>query len=58
MLTSFCFLPFPFPLSWIVERTFAWFERERRLCRNYETTFDFAEEMVKIAAIKLLLNKI
>ncbi|UWO49481.1 transposase [Butyricimonas virosa] len=45
-------------MSWIVERTFAWFERERRLCRNYETTFDFAEEMVKIAAIKLLLNKI
>jgi hypothetical protein len=26
--------------------------------RNYELTFDSAEEMVKIAAIRLLLNKI
>ncbi|KAA6317146.1 hypothetical protein EZS27_032654, partial [termite gut metagenome] len=37
---------------------FAWFDNNRRLCRNYETTFDSAEEMVKIASIKLLLNKI
>ena len=43
---------------WIVERTFAWLENDRRLCRNYELTFDSAEEMVKIAAIKLLINKI
>jgi len=43
---------------WIVERTFAWFENDRRLCRNFELTFDSAEEMVKIAAIKLLMNKI
>ena len=41
----------------IQERTFAWFENDRRLCRNYELTFDSAEEMVKIAAIKLLMNK-
>jgi putative transposase len=43
---------------WIVERTFSWFENYRRLCRNYEPTFDSAEEMVKIASIRLLLNKI
>nr|WP_255260526.1 hypothetical protein [Bacteroides sp. L10-4] len=30
----------------------------RRLCRNYELTFDSAEEMVKLAAIRLLLRKI
>lgn len=30
----------------------------RGLCRNYELTFDSAEEMVKIAAIRLLLKKI
>ncbi|KAA6328615.1 hypothetical protein EZS27_022503 [termite gut metagenome] len=48
----------PIRKRWIVERTFAWFDNNRRLCRNYETTFDSAEEMVKIASIKLLLNKI
>ena len=29
-----------------------------RLCRNYEFTFDSAEEMVKLAAIRMLLSKI
>ena len=48
----------PIKKRWIVERTFSWFENNRRLCRNYELTFDSAEEMVKIAAIRLLLNKI
>ena len=46
----------PIKKRWVVERTFAW--NDRRLCRNYELTFDSAEEMVKIAAIKLLINKI
>ena len=31
---------------------------DRRLARNYELLFENAENMVKIAAIKLLLNKI
>ena len=48
----------PFPKRWIVERTFSWFDNDRRLCRNYELTFDSAEEMVKIATIKLLVQKI
>lgn len=48
----------PIVKRWVVERTFAWWDNDRRLCRNYETTFDSAEEMVKIAAIKLLINKI
>lgn len=48
----------PIKKRWVVERTFAWLDNDRRLCRNYEMTFDSAEEMVKISAIKLLLNKI
>ena len=48
----------PIGKRWIVERTFSWFDNYRRLCRNYEFTFDSAEEMVKLAAIKMLLNKI
>lgn len=42
---------------WVVERTFAWFENDRRLCRHYELLMESAEEMVKLSAIKLLLNK-
>ena len=42
----------------IVERTFSWFDNYRRLCRNYEITFDSAEEIVKPASIRRLLNKI
>ncbi len=48
----------PIKKRWVVERTFSWFDNHRRLCRNYEVSFDAAEQMVKIAAIKLLLNKI
>jgi transposase len=48
----------PIKKRWIVERTFSWFDNYRRLCRNYELTFDSAEEMVKLANIRMLLNKI
>lgn len=48
----------PIKKRWIVERTFSWFDNDRRLCRNYELTFDSAEDMVKLASIKLLLRKI
>ena len=41
----------PIRKRWIVERTFAWMDNNRRLCRNDEFTFDSAEEMVKIASI-------
>ena len=38
--------------------TIAWFDNYRKLSRNYEFTFDSAEEMVKLASIRMLLNKI
>ncbi len=43
---------------WVVERTFSWFDNDRRLCRNYELLMETSEEMVKLSAIKLLLNRI
>lgn len=46
----------PLHKRWIVERTFAWFDNDRRLCRNYELLMESAEEMTKLSAIKLLLN--
>lgn len=48
----------PIKGRWVIERTFAWFDNDRRLCRNYEVSFDAAEQTVKNASIKLLLNKI
>ena len=49
----------PIGKRWMAERTFSWFGNYRRLCRNYEWTFDSAEEMmVKTASIEMLLNKI
>lgn len=46
------------PIRWVVERTFAWFDNDRRLCRDYEFLAETSETMVKIAAIKILLKKI
>lgn len=46
------------PKRWVIERTFSWFDNDRRLCRHYELLMETAEEMVKLSAIKLLLSKI
>lgn len=48
----------PKPLRWVVERTFAWLDRFRRLARNYEQLPESSEEMIDFAAIKILLNQI
>lgn len=48
----------PVSKRWIIERTFSWLENDRRLCRNYELLFESSENMVKLASIKNLLNKI
>jgi transposase len=48
----------PVHKRWVVERTFAWFDNDRRLCRNYELLLESSENIVKLSAIKLLLNKI
>jgi transposase len=48
----------PIHKRWVIERTFSWFDNDRRLCRNYELLAESSENMVKLSAIKLLLNKI
>ena len=48
----------PVKKRWVIERTFSWFDNDRRLCRNYEMLLETSETMVKLSAIKLLLNKI
>ena len=46
----------PLNKRWVVERTFAWFDNDRRLYRNYELLMESQEEMTKLSAIKLLLK--
>ena len=46
------------PKRWIVERTFSWFESYRRLGKDYEYNTDTAEDMIQIAMIKLMLNRL
>lgn len=46
------------PKRWIVERTFAWFGRYRRLSKDYETYVENSEAMIKIAMINLMLHRL
>lgn len=48
----------PISKRWIMERTFSWIDNDRRLSRNYELLLENSENMVKLSAIKNLLNKI
>ena len=43
---------------WIVERTFAWLGNFRRLAKDFEITTDSQENMCRIAAIRLQLDRI
>ena len=44
------------PRRWIVERTFGWLGRYRRLGRDYEHTVASSEALVYIASIRRMLN--
>jgi putative transposase len=41
---------------WIVERTFGWLNRHRRLSKNYERLTDTSETMVRVAMINLMIR--
>jgi transposase len=45
-------------LTWIVERSFAWLGRNRRLSKDYEYRVQTSETMIDLAAIRLMLNRI
>ena len=46
------------PRRWVVERTFGWLIRSRRLSRDYERRTDNSEAMIKIAMIKLMATRL
>src|SRR6202162_4502649 len=46
------------PRRWVVERTFGWMTRWRRLVRDYEQRIDCSEAMIHVALGSLLLRRI
>lgn len=46
------------PRRWVVERTFAWLGRCRRLAKDFERTFASAEAWILVANIRLLTRRI
>ena len=46
------------PHRWVVERTFGWLMRQRRLVRDYETTETSAEAWIYIAMIRIQLRRL
>ncbi|MDX8514648.1 IS5 family transposase [Mesorhizobium captivum] len=45
------------PRRWVVERTFAWLGRCRRLAKDFEATIASAEAWIFIASIRLMLRR-
>jgi transposase len=48
----------PLPQRWIVERTIAWLNRNRRLAKDFEATIESAQAWLFIASVKLLSRRI
>jgi transposase len=46
------------PRRWVVERTFGWLTRCRRLARDYERKTTHAEAMIKFAMIRLMAARL
>jgi putative transposase len=46
------------PKRWVVERTFSWLGRWRRLSRDYEHRTDSSESMLRIASIGRMLRRL
>ena len=46
------------PRRWVVERTFSWMTRFRRLVRDFETRLHVSEAMIQVAVGSLLLRRI
>ena len=46
------------PKRWIVERTFAWISRNRRLARDFEHYATTVSAFVRLAMIRIMLRRI
>jgi putative transposase len=48
----------PEPKRWVIERTFAWFGRNRRLAKDFERTIASAQAWFLIASVRLLSRRL
>ena len=48
----------PEPRRWVVERSFAWFGRNRRLAKDFEATIASEETWLMIASVKVLSRRL
>ncbi|MCC6468827.1 MAG: IS5 family transposase [Alphaproteobacteria bacterium] len=48
----------PEPKRWVIERTFAWLGRNRRLAKDFERTIASAEAWFLIASVQLLIRRL
>jgi len=48
----------PEPKRWVIERTFAWLGRNRRLAKDFESTIASAEAWFLIASVRLLSRRL
>lgn len=46
------------PKRWIIERTFGWFSKSRRLRSDYEVRLDHSEAMLRICMIRLMVRRL
>ena len=46
------------PRHWVVERSFAWLIRNRRLAKDYERKVQTSEILIEVAMIRLLLARL
>ena len=47
-----------YPDRWVIERTFAWLNRSRRLARDYERLPETSEAFIYVAMIHLMLKRL
>lgn len=48
----------PLPRRWVIERTIAWLNRNRRLAKDFEATIESAETWLMIASVKMLSRRL
>jgi transposase len=48
----------PLPKRWVVERTFAWLGRNRRLAKDYEENPRVSEAWVYLGMLRLLVKRL
>ncbi len=46
------------PRRWVVERTFGWFVKQRRLVRDYEVKTEHSEAMLYLTMISLMIRRL